>query len=62
MQVIALIAIFIVVEWLGRENQYALEKLALHWKRPLRYLIYYAIIVAMIFLGGSEQEFIYFQF
>ncbi|MBN1186775.1 MAG: MBOAT family protein [Bacteroidales bacterium] len=61
-KVIILIIIFIVIEWLGRENQYALEKLALNRNRPLRFVLYYAIIAAIILLSGNQQEFIYFQF
>lgn len=60
--VLLLITIFMLVEWLGREGQYAIAELGLKWKRPLRYLMYYAIIVAILAFGGKEQEFIYFQF
>lgn len=61
-----LVGIFIVIEWLGREKQYAIEKLGHNWKRPFRYAFYYAIII-MIFIKiflftGHEQQFIYFQF
>ncbi len=57
-----LIVIFIVIEWVGREQQYALATLGLTWKRPLRYALYYAIIIAIVWLGGKSQQFIYFQF
>ena len=57
-----LIAIFILAEWAGRENQYALEYLGLKWKRPLRHAMYYAIIIALFWFNGKEQQFIYFQF
>jgi D-alanyl-lipoteichoic acid acyltransferase DltB (MBOAT superfamily) len=53
---------FIIVEWIGRDGQYAIAKLGLNWKRPIRYLMYYSIIFLIIWFGGSEQEFIYFQF
>ena len=59
---IVLTTIFIGVEWMGREGQYAIEKLGLKWKRPLRYAMYYAIVIAIFWFGGSEQQFIYFQF
>ncbi len=61
-KILLLISIFISIEWLGREGQYGIEKLGLNWKRPLRYLFYYAIILAIFWLGGEEQQFIYFQF
>lgn len=57
-----LIFVFICVEWLGRESQYALEHLGLRWKRPLRHAMYYTIIIALIWFSGKEQQFIYFQF
>ncbi|NRA92478.1 MAG: MBOAT family protein, partial [Psychroserpens sp.] len=59
---IVLTTIFIGVEWMGREGQYAIEKLGLKWKRPLRYAMYYAIVIAIFWFGGKEQQFIYFQF
>jgi D-alanyl-lipoteichoic acid acyltransferase DltB (MBOAT superfamily) len=59
---IILVCIFTLIEWLGREQQYALAKLGLTWKRPLRYAFYYAIIVAIFWFSGKEQQFIYFQF
>jgi D-alanyl-lipoteichoic acid acyltransferase DltB (MBOAT superfamily) len=54
--------IFIVIEWLGREDQFAIQNLGLKWKRPLRYSLYYAMIIAIFWFAGQEQQFIYFQF
>lgn len=54
--------LFIVIEWLGREQHFAIEKLGLKWKPPLRYTMYYGIIIAIIWFSGNAQEFIYFQF
>lgn len=59
---ILLIMLFVFIEWLGREGQYALSNLGIKWKRPLRYAMYYAIIIAIFWFGGKEQQFIYFQF
>ncbi len=59
---IILVIIFIVIEWTGREQQYAIEHLGLKWKRPVRYAIYYALIIAIYWFGGEKQQFIYFQF
>ncbi len=59
---ILLLIVFMLVEWVGREQQYAIEKLGLKWKKPLRYVMYYAIIIAIFWFGGKEQQFIYFQF
>ncbi len=57
-----LIMIFILIEWLGREGQFAIQNLEIKWNRPLRYAIYYAIIITIFWFGGKEQQFIYFQF
>ena len=59
---IILTFIFVLIEWLGREGQFAIQNLGTKWKRPLRYAMYYAIIIAIFWFGGKEQQFIYFQF
>lgn len=59
---LGLVVIFILIEWQGREGHYAIANLGLRWKRPLRYAMYYAIIIAIFWFGGKEQQFIYFQF
>jgi len=59
---IILISIFMLIEWLGRGQQYAIAELGLKWKRSLRYAMYLAIIIAVFCFQGKEQQFIYFQF
>lgn len=59
---ILLIMLFTTVEWLGRENRYAIEKIGLTWSRPYRYTFYYALIVTLLMFATKEKEFIYFQF
>ncbi len=59
---LSLVAIFLIVEWLGREQEYAIENLGLQWKKPVRFTMYYAIIILIFWFGGKEQQFIYFQF
>lgn len=59
---ILLISLFMIIEWLGRKHQYALEKAGSNWKKPFRYTMYYAIILMIFWFGGKEQNFIYFQF
>ncbi|MBT8194963.1 MAG: MBOAT family protein, partial [Bacteroidia bacterium] len=61
-RMIFLIVLFLIVEWIGREHEYALEKIGLTWNKIPRYSMYYVIIAAIIWFGGKEQEFIYFQF
>lgn len=59
---IILIGIFVLIEWFGRGEQYAIAQLGLKWKRPVRWALYYFIIIALFLFGGKEQTFIYFQF
>jgi alginate O-acetyltransferase complex protein AlgI len=60
--VFILIAIFIIVEWLGREWEYAIAGLDLRFIKPVRYAVYYAIVLVIFWAGGQGQQFIYFQF
>ena len=60
--VFALLFFFLVLEWIGRRGQYGLERIGLKWKPIFRYGMYYCLIVLILWFGGSEQEFIYFQF
>ena len=60
--VFALLFFFLVLEWIGRRGQYGLERFGLKWKPIFRHGMYYCLIVLILWFGGSEQEFIYFQF
>jgi len=57
-----LVAVFMLIEWFGREGQYGIANFGLTWKKPFRYAMYYAMIVAIFWFGGKDQQFIYFQF
>ncbi|MFT3980391.1 MAG: MBOAT family O-acyltransferase [Ferruginibacter sp.] len=59
-----LLIFFMVIEWLGRENQYAIQKWGFRYSRPVRWAFYYAILLVVFYFAGlgNEQEFIYFQF
>jgi D-alanyl-lipoteichoic acid acyltransferase DltB (MBOAT superfamily) len=59
---IILIVVFLLIEWYGRAQHHAIAHLEFKWGRPLRYTLYYAIIIAIFWFGGKEQQFIYFQF
>lgn len=63
-QAIVFVVIFLCIEWVGRDGKFAIDTLGLKWKRPLRYTIYYILIIVIMYssLGNSNQEFIYFQF
>ena len=53
---------FLFLEWLGRENQYAIEKTGLKWKSFFRYSFYFILMLVIVWFFGKENEFIYFQF
>ncbi len=55
---------FIIFEWMGKENQYGIEKLFVNKKRKIRFLFYYLTlgIIMWYSVNDMEQEFIYFQF
>ena len=58
------ICILVITEWLGREQQYALAKIGIGWKKSVRFAMYYTIIVIILYysMSNSSQDFIYFQF
>lgn len=61
--IVCLIVIFLIIEWIGREQQFALEKLGLNWKKSIRYAVYFIIAVMIAYYTNRGQaEFIYFQF
>jgi alginate O-acetyltransferase complex protein AlgI len=59
---LVLTIIFFIIEWLGREQQYAIAQFGEKWIKPLRWAMYYVIVAAIFYFGGKEQQFIYFQF
>lgn len=62
LKIIILVVLFVLIEWIGREGQYAIEHLSFKLKWPFRWAIYYTIIFLIFWFGGKEQQFIYFQF
>ena len=60
--VLFLVIVFVIIEWIGRRNEYAIEKLFTNQKRWVCWGFYYLIIGIIISMLGKQQEFIYFQF
>ena len=60
---LGLILFFIVIEWIGREGEYAIDQLFLSWKKSFRWS-FYALLIFIIglFMSTEESPFIYFQF
>ncbi|MBU2952145.1 MBOAT family protein [Tamlana agarivorans] len=61
--VLVLLVFFMLIEWVGRRQQYALEVLFVKRSRVLKWT-FYMFVIALIFVFSNEtqQEFIYFQF
>lgn len=58
-----LITFMMIVEWVDRENNYALEKFFLNQPRWIRWSFYTFIILLLgLFMQTNETPFIYFQF
>jgi alginate O-acetyltransferase complex protein AlgI len=54
--------LFILMEWIQREKQHALQFDGLPLPAVLRWTMYYAVVVLIMYFGGDQQAFIYFQF
>jgi hypothetical protein len=57
-----LVILFLIFEWVGREQQYAIAKLFSAKSRLYRWAFYYLLIILIFIFAGSNQQFIYFQF
>jgi alginate O-acetyltransferase complex protein AlgI len=54
--------LLLLVEWMGRSGQHALQGLKL-WPQPIRWATYYAVVALILFAAQlSYVPFIYFQF
>ena len=60
--ILSLVAIFFVIEWIGRTNEFAIQKLGFDFPKSIRWSLYIGIVMAIFLFQGKEQEFIYFQF
>ena len=59
--ILTLLLFFIIIEWIGRSGEYAIERI--DWlNKPLRWSLYLLLIILMFAFTGEEQQFIYFQF
>ena len=57
-----LLLIFISIEWIGRDGEYALQRLFLKNKIYLRWMMYFILMFLILIFSDNQQEFIYFQF
>lgn len=58
------IIILIAIEWFTRDRECPFEPCAgsVMQSRAVRWTLYYIVFMAVLFLGGQTQTFIYFQF
>ncbi|SFO48145.1 D-alanyl-lipoteichoic acid acyltransferase DltB, MBOAT superfamily [Algoriphagus ornithinivorans] len=54
--------IFTLLEWRGRREEFAIQKMAFTKPALIRYSLYYGLVMAVFLFARKEQEFIYFQF
>ncbi|MCW3467037.1 MBOAT family O-acyltransferase [Chitinophaga nivalis] len=57
-----LVAFFMIIEWFGREEKYAIAKFGSERSITLRWSFYLLLCFMIFSLQGQEQQFIYFQF
>ena len=59
--ILLLTIVFFVIEWISRKLEFPLSNLK--FSKPLRYTIYYTIILVIIYFGNfGSNQFIYFKF
>ena len=58
--IIGFLLIFVVIEWFGRNNDFAIEKLK--GNKVIRWSFYYLLVYSILYFNGPEETFIYFQF
>ncbi|PWA04848.1 MBOAT family O-acyltransferase [Flavobacterium psychrotolerans] len=55
-------AAFFLIEWLGRENDFAIQKFGFSWSSKFRWMFYLILVAFIFYFAGKEQVFIYFNF
>ena len=60
--IVFFILFLLIIEWIGREQQYGIEKFGCSWKQPLRWSFYIFLVYMIVLFQAKQQTFIYFQF
>jgi len=60
--IVLLVFGFLVIEWIGRNDNFAIEKFGENWHKAFRWLFYLVLIFLLFYFAGEQQAFIYFQF
>lgn len=56
------VGIFLLIEWIGRREEYAIAATFRNWPRVIRWAFYLLLASAILIYQGPKQGFIYFQF
>lgn len=57
-----LLLFFLIIEWNGREQKYAIANIGSEKSKIYRWSFYYFVLLLVLFFAGAAEEFIYFQF
>ena len=58
-----LIAVFIIIEWIGKNDQFAIENIGKNWKKPFKITFLIALVFFVLsFMQTKKSPFIYFDF
>ena len=57
-----LILVFLVIEWFGRESEYAIERIGFRAPKMVRWSFYMVLTLMIVAYMDNQQDFIYFQF
>ncbi|MFN5620157.1 MAG: MBOAT family O-acyltransferase [Flavobacteriales bacterium] len=57
-----MVCLMLLAEWFGRRGTHALQLLDGIRFAPMRWSVYYLILLALVWFDGVQQQFIYFQF
>ena len=60
--VLGYIFLFLIIEWYGRNESFAIEKFGTNWKKIYRIIFYYALTILILYFYGKDYQFLYFQF
>ncbi len=61
--ILILVVLFFLIEWLGRESEFAISSFFVSWNWFFRWLFYFFLIFIIgLFMKTSETPFIYFNF
>jgi alginate O-acetyltransferase complex protein AlgI len=61
-EVLSLMAALLVIDWLGKNHEYAIEYIGAKQGKALRWSLYLIILLAIFLYQGKPQAFIYFKF